>query len=168
MSQVYTYKYPHPAVTVDALVFGFDGTDLRLLLIERGKEPYAGKWAFPGGFMEMDETVEECAARELEEETGLSGVSLEQVGAFSAVDRDPRGRTVTVAFWTLVDRDSVSPRAADDAKETRWFPLQQLPALAFDHGDIITRAVLCAVRSKKLEPFRLYLESKNLLDKSEL
>lgn len=164
----YCYDYPRPALTADCVVFAPGADDVHVLLIERGREPYQGSWALPGGFMEMDETVEECAARELEEETGLSGVSLEQIGAFSAVDRDPRGRTVTIAFWTLVDRDSVSPRAADDAKETRWFPLQQLPALAFDHGDIITRAVLCAVRSKKLEPFRLYLESKNLLDKSEL
>lgn len=164
----YCYDYPRPALTADCVVFAPGADDVHVLLIERGREPYRGSWALPGGFMEVDETVEECAARELEEETGLSGVSLEQVGAFSAVDRDPRGRTVTIAFWTLVDRDSVSPRAADDAKETRWFPLQQLPALAFDHGDIITRAVLCAVRSKELEPFRLYLESKNLFDKSEL
>ena len=114
MSQVYTYKYPHPAVTVDALVFGFDGTDLRLLLIERGKEPYAGKWAFPGGFMEMDETAEEGVLRELQEETGLQVVNMRQIGAFSAVHRDPRERVVSIAFYTLVRLEDDSVLQAGD------------------------------------------------------
>lgn len=142
MSQVYTYKYPHPAVTVDALVFGFDGTDLRLLLIERGKEPYAGKWAFPGGFMEMDETAEEGVLRELQEETGQQVVNMRQIGAFSAVHRDPRERVVSIAFYTLVclEDDSVL-QAGDDARKAHWFHLSELPPLAFDHSDILMVAL---------------------------
>lgn len=142
MSQGYTYKYPRPALTVDAVVFGFDGTDLHLLLIERGKEPYAGKWAFPGGFLEMDETVEEGVLRELQEETGLRAANMRQIGAFSAVHRDPRERVVSIAFYTVVQsEDCTSLQAGDDARRAQWFKLSELPPLAFDHSDILTAAL---------------------------
>lgn len=138
----YCYKYPRPALTVDAVVFDFDGTDLHLLLIERAREPYAGKWAFPGGFLEMDETVEEGVLRELQEETGLQAVNMRQIGAFSAVYRDPRERVVSIAFYTLVclEDDSVL-QAGDDACKAHWFHLSELPPLAFDHSDILTAAL---------------------------
>lgn len=142
MSQGYTYKYPRPALTVDAVVFGFDGTDLHLLLIERDKEPYAGKWAFPGGFLEMDETVEEGVLRELQEETGLQAVNMRQIGAFSAVHRDPRERVVSIAFYTVVQpEDCTSLQAGDDARLAQWFKLSELPPLAFDHSDILMAAL---------------------------
>ena len=115
----YTYKYPHPAVTTDCVVFGFDGKELKVLLIERGGEPYKGCWAFPGGFLEMDETVEEGASRELQEETGLiisSGNGLlKQLGCYSKVDRDPRDRVITIAFYALVLKAAV--KGNDDARD---------------------------------------------------
>ena len=104
---MYQYKYPHPSVTTDCIIFGFDGIDLKVLLIERGIEPFKGQWAFPGGFMQMDESAEEGAARELEEETGLKNVYIEQLQAFSAVNRDPRERVVTIAFYALVKLSDV-------------------------------------------------------------
>ena len=102
---MYTYKYPHPAVTTDCVIFGFDGTSINILLIERGIERYKGTWALPGGFLNMDETVEECAKRELYEETNVEDVYLEQIHVFSTVDRDPRERVLTVAFFALVSKD---------------------------------------------------------------
>lgn len=103
MEGQYCYQYPRPAVTTDCVIFGFDGEVLKVLLVERGGEPYKGCWAFPGGFLNMDETTDECAVRELEEETGLKDVFVEQLQAFSDVDRDPRGRTITVAYYALVN-----------------------------------------------------------------
>jgi len=97
----YTYEYPHPAVTTDCVIFGFDGKDMHVLLIERGIEPYKGAWALPGGFINMDETVEQGAMRELREETGVKDVFLEQLHVFSDVKRDPRERVITVAFYAL-------------------------------------------------------------------
>ena len=115
----------------------------KVLLIQRGNEPYKGCWAFPGGFMNMDETTEQCAIRELEEETGLKVSSLQQIGAYSKVDRDPRGRTVTVAYLARVDAP-VAVVAQDDAAKAKWFPLSALPPLAFDHEEIMRDAVLLA------------------------
>ena len=140
---MYTYKYPHPAVTADCVVFGYDGGALKVLLIERGQDPCKGMWAFPGGFMEMDETAEECAVRELREETGLEVQHVRQVGAFSAVHRDPRERVITIAFYTLTRQSEV--RGNDDAARARWWDLDEVPQLAFDH-DLILRQALQRLR----------------------
>lgn len=131
----YTYKYPRPAVTADCIVITKEA-EPKVLLIQRGDEPYKGCWAFPGGFMEIDETTEQCAIRELEEETGLKVDEVHQIGAFSKVDRDPRGRTVTVAYLAFVEAP-VEVKGQDDAANAEWFPLSALPALAFDHADIM-------------------------------
>ena len=111
-----------------------------MLLIQRGFEPYKGCWAFPGGFMEMDETTKECAIRELEEETGLRLDNMVQVGAYSKVDRDPRGRTITIAYLAIVD-EQLSVIAQDDAAMAEWFSIKNLPTLAFDHNEIMTDAI---------------------------
>ena len=136
----YTYKYPRPALTADVVVITKEETP-RVLLIERGGEPFKGCWAFPGGFMEMDETTEQCAMRELKEETGLSITTLHQIGAYSKVDRDPRGRTITVAYLAIVDT-AIDATAQDDAAKAEWFPIDNLPPLAFDHADIMKDAIL--------------------------
>ena len=135
----YTYKYPRPAVTADCIVITKE-TEPKVLLIQRGNEPYKGCWAFPGGFMDMDETTEECAIRELEEETGLVVSHVQQIGAYSKVDRDPRGRTITVAYLALID-SPVLTKGQDDAASAQWFPLSTLPPLAFDHAEIMRDAV---------------------------
>ncbi len=140
----YSYAYPRPSLTVDAAVFKKMGQVLEILLIQRKNDPYKGKWALPGGFMDMDETLEQAAHRELAEETGLKGISLEQLHAFSALDRDPRGRTVSVVFWSLLEHDrKIMP--GDDARDVSWFSVTRLPELAFDHLEIIQMAL------KKLE-----------------
>lgn len=134
----YTYKYPRPAVTADCVVMTTEATP-HVLLIERGFEPYKGCWAFPSGFMDMDETAEQCAIRELEEETGLKISCIHQIGAYSKVDRDPRGRTITVAYLAIVDAP-VSVKGQDDAAKAQWYPIDALPPLAFDHEDILKDA----------------------------
>ena len=135
----YTYKYPRPAVTADCVVVTKETTP-KVLLIQRGDEPYKGCWAFPGGFMNMDENTEQCAIRELEEETGLKVAELYQIGAYSKVDRDPRGRTVTVAYLAVIDK--LSPVIGqDDAAQAEWWPLTSLPQLAFDHDEIMEDAI---------------------------
>ena len=136
----YTYKYPRPAVTTDCVVMTKEATP-QVLLIERGFDPYKGCWAFPGGFMNMDETTEQCAIRELEEETGLKLDIMHQIGAYSKVDRDPRGRTITVAYLAIIDKP-VQVNGQDDAAEAEWFPINNLPHLAFDHQEIMTDAKL--------------------------
>ena len=135
----YTYKYPRPAVTADCIVITKE-TEPKVLLIQRGNEPYKGCWAFPGGFMDMEETTEQCAIRELEEETGLVVSHVQQIGAYSKVDRDPRGRTITVAYLALID-SPVPIKGQDDAASAQWFPLSTLPPLAFDHAEIMRDAV---------------------------
>lgn len=148
----YTYEYPRPSLTADCVVFSFDGNDLKVLLIERRLEPFKGKWAFPGGFMRMDETIEECAKRELQEETGLVKARLEQFHVFSDVNRDPRVdgfgqlvRVVTVAFFALVKQSEV--KGGDDAKNAQWFSIKDIPHLAFDH-DYILRLAQRALKEK--------------------
>ena len=141
MEEKYCYQYPRPAVTTDCVIFGFDGQKLQVLLIERGGEPFKGRRAFPGGFLNMDETVEECAARELEEETGMKDVFAEQFHAFSAIDRDPRGRTITVAFYALVDPRGMKVSGQDDAADARWYDILEMPSLAFDHEDMFRKAL---------------------------
>ena len=138
-SQNFCYKYPHPAVTSDCVIFGFDGVAIKVLLIQRGIEPYKGKWAFPGGFMNIDETIEECAKRELEEETGLKASSLEQFYTFTDVNRDPRERVITVAHYALVRLSDV--KGGDDAMSAKWFAMNEIPSLAFDHDRILRIAV---------------------------
>lgn len=141
---MFTYEYPRPAVTADCLIFGSEaGRARKVLLIRRKHDPYQGCWAFPGGFLNMDETLEQCARRELAEETGItSPLRLEELKSFSIVDRDPRGRTITVAFLAMADLASLPPaRGGDDASEAQWFDLDQLPALAFDHDEILRCAL---------------------------
>lgn len=134
----YCYKYPHPAVTTDCVIFGFNGERLQVLLIERGIEPYKGRWAFPGGFLKMDETAEEGAKRELKEETGLADAYIQQLHTFSAPNRDPRERVITIAYYALVKIQEV--KGGDDAVSARWFPLNEIPSLAFDHDYILRMA----------------------------
>ena len=135
----YIYEYPRPAVTADCVVIT-KGKEPKVLLIQRGNEPFKGQWAFPGGFMNMDETTEQCAVRELEEETGLKVSKIKQIGAYSKVDRDPRGRTVTVAYLALID-NAEKVKGLDDAAKAQWFSLSQLPKLAFDHEDVMADAL---------------------------
>jgi 8-oxo-dGTP diphosphatase len=139
LQKKYTYKYPRPAVTADCVVITKEAIP-QVLLIERGFEPFKGCWAFPGGFMNMDETTEQCAVRELEEETGMVVSVLQQIGAYSKVDRDPRGRTITVAYLAIVD-SPVAVTGQDDAAKAQWFPIDALPPLAFDHEDIMRDAI---------------------------
>ena len=131
------YKYPRPSVTADCVVMTREA-EPKVLLIERGDEPFKGYWAFPGGFMNMDETTEQCSIRELEEETGLKVSKVYH--AYSKVDRDPRGRTITVAYLAIVD-EPIAVNGQDDAAKAQWFPLSALPELAFDHDEIIPDAV---------------------------
>ena len=135
----YTYKYPRPAVTADCIVITKE-TEPKVLLIQRSIDPFKGCWAFPGGFMDMDETTEQCAIRELEEETGLRLSDVHQIGAYSKVDRDPRGRTITVAYLAIVD-EPIAVTGQDDAAKAEWFPIDALPPLAFDHEDIMRDAI---------------------------
>ena len=157
---MYTYKYPHPAVTTDCVIFGFDGASINILLIERGIEPYKGTWALPGGFLNMSETVEEGAKRELHEETNVEDVYLEQFHVFSTVDRDPRERVLTVAFFALVSKDMFEIIAGDDANKAQWYEWNNLPPLAFDHAEIIRMA-----REKLQEKLRISPIAFKLLDK---
>lgn len=135
---MYCYRYPHPAVTTDCVIFGFDGERLQVLLIERGIEPFKGRWAFPGGFIKMDETAEEGALRELKEETGMEKAFIQQFHTFSNPLRDPRERVITIAFYALVRIQEV--KGGDDAASARWFPLDEIPALAFDHDHMLRMA----------------------------
>jgi 8-oxo-dGTP diphosphatase len=136
----YTYEYPRPAVTTDCVVFGLDDGDLRVLLIQRRDKPFAGRWALPGGFVHMEENLDAAARRELKEETGLSCDYLEQLYSFGEPGRDPRGRTITVAYYALVRRTEHQIRGGSDAKEAAWFSLHDLPRLAFDHDTILATA----------------------------
>lgn len=142
----YTYEYPRPALTVDCVVFGLEASELKVLLIERDLEPFKGRWALPGGFVNMDETLEQAALRELQEETGLRDLYLEQLYTFGQVDRDPRGRVISVAYYALVDPRGLMLKASSDARQARWFPVSQLRGsggtrLAFDHEKILEVAL---------------------------
>jgi len=132
-------EYPRAALTVDCVVFGFDGGELQVLLIRRGLPPFKDKWALPGGFVRVEETLDDAARRELAEETGLQDVFLEQLYTFGTVKRDPRERVVSIAYFALVKPAAVT--AATDAAEAKWFPISDLPSLAFDHADILATAL---------------------------
>jgi len=136
----YCYAYPHPAVTTDVVLFTIDDSRLKLLLISRASEPFAGQWALPGGFLEIDEDLKDGALRELREETGVSGIYLEQLRTFGRPGRDPRERVISVAYYALAPCERLTVRAASDAAEASWFPVADLPALAFDHAQIIQAA----------------------------
>lgn len=137
----HTYTYPRAALTVDCVVFGYDEGELKVLLIQRGLDPFKGRWALPGGFVRVDETLDDAARRELDEEAGLSKVFLEQLYTFGAVNRDPRERVVSVAYYALVKLSKHNVRAATDAASAGWFPVSNALKLAFDHADILATAL---------------------------
>ena len=149
----YTYKYPRPALTVDCVVFGLDRqSTLKVMLIQRNIPPYQGNWALPGGFVRIDESLEEAALRELQEETGMERLFLEQLYTFGRVDRDPRERIVTVAYYALVNLSEYSIKAASDASDAAWFAIDALPSLAFDHDRILALALERLKTKVRYEP----------------
>ncbi len=149
----YVYDWPRPMVTVDAVVFGFFGNSAKLLLIQRGREPFKGKWALPGGFVGIDEELEDAAVRELAEETGLGNVALEQIHTFGNVGRDPRGRQITIVFMGIAAEGRTRIKAGDDAAKAQWFDIEKLPSdTAFDHKEIAEFAI------RKLKKKRIYRE----------
>lgn len=137
----HTYEFPRPALTVDCVIFGFRESGLEVLLIQRGIEPFKNAWALPGGFIHEHEDIETAARRELAEETNIAGVFLEQLYTFGTPGRDPRGHVVTIAHYALVRPDQHPPKGATDAREAAWFPITKIPALAFDHHEILTVAL---------------------------
>jgi 8-oxo-dGTP diphosphatase len=139
----YSYEYERPAVSADIAVFRRIEDELQILLILRKNPPYQGMWALPGGFMEIDESLEQTAIRELEEETGLKDIKLTQFRTFSQVDRDPRTRVVTIVFYGNVEPGKSDVKGGDDAAEARWFPAGDLPPLGFDHKAIIKLLTDC-------------------------
>jgi 8-oxo-dGTP diphosphatase len=140
VNAVYSYAYPHPAVTADVVLFTIRDERLQILLIRRRQEPFAVAWALPGGFVEPDECLEDCALRELQEETGVTGVYLEQLYTFGSPQRDPRERVISVAYYGLTPVSSIDPKAGSDAEQVAWFDVDELPELAFDHAGIIAKA----------------------------
>ncbi len=148
----HTYKYPRPALTVDCVVFGLDNGELKVLLIQRKLEPFRGRWALPGGFVRINETLEEAARRELAEETGVVDLFLEQLYTFGAVQRDPRERVVSVAYYALVNLEEHPAKAASDAEQVAWFSAFDLPELAFDHAEIFKVALARLQGKLRYEP----------------
>ncbi len=138
----FTYNFPRPAVTTDMLVFREGKECVEILLIKRKKDPYKNFWALPGGFLEIDETPEDGARRELEEETGLSIDVLKEIGTFGDIDRDPRGRTITIAFYTFIRNEEQVATAKSDAAELKWFSIKEIPEMAFDHREILKEGLL--------------------------
>ncbi len=139
---MYQYEYPRPALTVDIVLFAMYQQQLQVLLIKRADAPFVGKWALPGGFVDMDETIDKAARRELEEETGLTKVFLEQLYTFGAVNRDPRDRVVSVAHFALINRDNHQIKSGSDASDAKWFDFDKIPKkLAFDHKQILKVAI---------------------------
>jgi 8-oxo-dGTP diphosphatase len=144
----YVYDWPRPMVTVDAVVFAVTPDAIKLLLIKRGHEPFKGKWAFPGGFIGMDEDLDDAVARELQEETGLTGVRLEQMHTFGKPGRDPRGRQITVAYMGIINQGLARIKAGDDAEQAQWFDINSLPPdLSFDH-DIVAQFAIDRLKNK--------------------
>ena len=137
----YTYEYPRPMVTVDTVIFTIFDDDLKVLLIRRGIEPFLGGWAIPGGFVALEESLEDAARRELYEETNVQDVYLEQLYTFGNLERDPRGRVISVAYFALVSAESRELLARTDSQEVAWFSVYKLPKLAFDHTAIVAYAL---------------------------
>jgi len=137
----YFYNYPRPAVTTDCIVFGFDKGDLKVLLVERGIKPYQGQWALPGGFLAMEENADNCARRILEGETGLEKIFMEQLYTFTQPDRDPRYRVISIAYYALVKLVDYNPMAGENTNNVKWFSLEEVPELAFDHRAILEKAL---------------------------
>lgn len=138
----YIYDWPRPMVTVDAVVFAFGSSGPRVLLVKRRNDPFAGMWAIPGGFVEIDEELEDAVARELEEETGLRDIPLEQMRTIGTCGRDPRGRQITVVYMGIAPDGPTEPKAGDDAARARWFDIDDLPGnMAFDHADVLALAI---------------------------
>jgi 8-oxo-dGTP diphosphatase len=138
----YVYDWPRPMVTVDAAVFALFGKKAKLLLINRGNEPFKGKWALPGGFIDIDEELKDAAVRELKEETGLSNVPLEQMHTFGRCGRDPRGRQITIVFMGVLEKRPPKIKGGDDAAKAKWFDIEKLPKnMAFDHDEVIRFAI---------------------------
>lgn len=133
--------FDRPSVTVDVVIFALVAEDLQVLLIKRKHAPFAGMWAIPGGFVHIDESLEDAAARELAEETGVTNVYMEQLYTFGRPNRDPRTRVITVAYFALVPYDAIHHSPGDDAAETGWFSVFDLPELAFDHQEILNYAL---------------------------
>jgi len=153
----YIYDWPRPMVSADAVVFTFTGNKTKLLLVNRRYEPFKGKWALPGGFVDIDEELEDAAARELKEETGLAGVRLEQMCAFGNVGRDPRGRQITIAFMGIASLGKNKIKAGDDAAQARWFDIEKLPKdMAFDHKEITKLAIR---KLKRKKTYKLKIKS---------
>ncbi len=150
MDEKYCYQYPHPAVATDCAVFGFDGYNIKILLIRRGIEPFKDCWALPGGFLRMDETADQCIRRELKEETSLSPEVVDQFEVFTDIDRDPRERVISIAYYSLIKKSNV--QGGDDASEAKWFDLKELPSLAFDHKNILDRALQTLKEKIHFEP----------------
>lgn len=148
----FTYKHPHPSVTVDCVVFGYDTTDLKVLLIRRKLDPFKGRWALPGGFVQIEEGLEEAARRELGSETGVRNLFLEQLYTFGDPGRDPRERVISVAYYALVTLSGHVIRADSDAEEAAWFPVVELPKLAFDHETIVETALRRLKGKVRYEP----------------
>jgi 8-oxo-dGTP diphosphatase len=140
MATSHVYDYPRPAVSTDCVIFGFDKEELKVLLIERGIDPYQGCWALPGGFLDMNEDAETCARRKLKEETALENLYMEQLYTFSSVDRDPRYRVVSIAYCALVKLSDYQVKIGTNTNKAQWFPLTKIPELAFDHADILETA----------------------------
>jgi 8-oxo-dGTP diphosphatase len=160
----YTYSHPHPAVTVDCVVFGYDTTELKVLLIRRKLDPFRGRWALPGGFVQEDETLEDAARRELSDETGMSKLFLEQLYSFGDPDRDPRERVISIAYYALTKLADHALKAASDADDAAWFAIADLPKLGFDHEKIIDTALRRLKAKVRYEPigFELLAEKFSL------
>jgi len=141
MTTNFTYDYARPAITVDCIIFGFDKNELKILLTKRAIEPYLGKWAFPGGFIHIDETAEECARRKLKEEAGLTDIYMEQLYTFSDLDRDPRERVISIAYYALVKPTDYMLESGTDIDDVKWFSISECEDLAFDHLKILQLAI---------------------------
>lgn len=152
---MYSYEHPRPALAADCIVFAFNGEKTELLLIKRKNEPFKGKWAIPGGFVEENETCETAAIRELKEETGVTLSKLELCGVYSDPNRDPRSRVVTVAYFSLIRKPVEKAVGQDDAEQAEWFPIGSLPSIAFDHAEILTTAKKALVKKALFSPIGL-------------
>ncbi len=149
----YLYNYPKPAVTVDCVVFGLDQDQiLKVMLIKRNIPPFEGKWALPGGFIHLEESLEEAAMRELQEETGIKEIFLEQLYTFGSVNRDPRDRVITVSYYALINLTEQKIKATTDAREAQWFSINNIPKLAFDHDQILDIALKRLQGKLRYEP----------------